>query len=363
MKNNKKKKVTVFVVNSLSNGGAERVVSVMANNSKNNVFVITLQNNTTYPIDDNVNVLCLQNKTKLGKLEKYLKLPLLVFKFNKIYKNLKKEYDIELSSSHLLFSHFLCRLSKFKKDFIYVIHNPYYPFDPNNSFLYRKKIQFLYNKRKVVTVSKGVQDELINRYNVNTETLSTIYNPIDFEAIHSKMNEKVDEKKYILFCGRFNEAKRPEHAIELFYSQGLYKDYKLMMIGTGELEPLVKEKIKKYNITDRVILKGWCDNPYKYMKNALLMFNCSHFEAFPMTLIEALACDCKVVSYDIDYGPNELLTGKMKKYLVKFDDMEKMAETITKTIKEEKISFDNFIKEYKISNIMSKYYETYKKWC
>lgn len=361
-KEKKQKKATVYVVNSLSSGGAERVASVMANNSRKDVFVITLQNNVTYSVDSKIKIINLQKKKKLGKLEKYLKLPLLVLKFDKIYGKIKDEYDIELATTHLLHSHFLCRLSKYRNDFLFVVHNPYYPFDVKGSFLYRKKIQFLYNKMKVITVSKGVEGELKERYKVNTKTIGTIYNPIDFNEIYSKMDEPVKEKNYILFCGRFNEAKRPEHAIDLFYSEKLYKDYNLLMIGTGELEETVKKKIKQYKIEDKVILKGWCNNPYAYMKNALLMFNCSHFEAFPMTLIEALACDCKIVSYDINYGPNELLTGKLRQYLVPFDDKKKMASTIRNTIKKSHPSFEPYIENYKISTIINNYYKQYKKW-
>jgi len=162
-KNNEKKqkKATVYVVNSLSSGGAERVASVMANNSKKDVFVITLQNNITYSVDSKIKIISLQKKKKLEKLEKYLKLPLLVLKFNRIYGKIKREYEIELASTHLLHSHFLCRLSKYRKDFLFVVHNPYYPFDVKGSFFYRKKIQFFGKKMGFSTTKKPPRTLLI----------------------------------------------------------------------------------------------------------------------------------------------------------------------------------------------------------
>ena len=355
------KKASVYVVNSLSNGGAERVVSVLSSKDNENTFVFTFCDEITYPVSDNVKIINL-NKRKMGKIKKYLYLPVLLYKFNKEYKKIKRDYDIELATSHLIYSHLVCRLSKYRKEFIYVIHNPYYPFDPNKSKLFKMKIKFLYENNKIVTVSKGVEKELKERYGIKTKTISTIYNPIDFEAINEKKIEPITEKNYILFCGRFNEAKRPEFAIDLFYKEGLYKKYNLVIIGTGELEAKVKEMIKKYDIEDKVILKGFVSNPYAYMYNAKLMFNCSHFEAFPMTLIEALASNCKVVSFDIDYGPKELLIGKLSKFLVPFNDRKRMAEIIETAINQEFPNVTERLNEYKIDIIIDKYYMTYKNW-
>lgn len=357
-------KASVFVVNSLSSGGAERVANVLANNMKDDkVFIITFLNKMVYEVGKNIEVINLQEKEKMGKIEKFLKLPFLIRKFNKEYKKIKENYNITLSTSHLIYSHLACRLSKYKDEIAYVIHNPYYPLDENNSKIFKCFLKFLYKNKKIITVAKGVEKELQDRYEIKTNTISTIYNPIDFDSIYQKMNEKVNYDNYIMFCGRLTEQKRPIHAIEMFYKNELYKECKLLMIGTGELADKVKEKIKEYKLEDYVVMIGWTSNPYAYMKNSLLMFNCSYWEAFPMTLIEALATGTKVVSYDINYGPNELLTGNLEKYLVKYDDISRFGEVIKNTIKEEREDYSSILEKYKIENIVKEYYDIYKKWC
>ena len=81
-----------------------------------------------------------------------------------------------------------------------------------------------------------------------------------------------------------------------------------------------------------------------------------------MTLIEALASNCKVVSFDIDYGPKELLIGKLSKFLVPFNDRKRMAEIIETAINQEFPNVTERLNEYKIDIIIDKYYMTYKNW-
>ena len=94
-----KKSAVIFLVNSLCNGGAERVVVNMANEyaKENDVFIITLYNSKTYKIDNKIHLISLY-KEKLSRYNKILKLPSIVRKVNKIISDIKKKYDLNAVS-------------------------------------------------------------------------------------------------------------------------------------------------------------------------------------------------------------------------------------------------------------------------
>jgi len=359
-----KKKATVFVVNSLSNGGAERVVANLANKMAEmgkNVYIYILNNKVTYNVNEAINVISLYKK-EISNIKKPFFIPYLSYKLTNELNKLEKEFEIELYTSHLKFSNYVSRFSKYTKKCIYVMHIPFSPY--GKGFLYENRIKFIYNNQKIMTVSKGVENEIIEKYKIKPKKIATIYNPIDVEEISKKSVENIELpfENYILFCGRLNYQKRPLMAIDIFYKNELYKKYNLVMLGQGELKEEIEKRIKEYNIKDKVHLLGWSSNPYAYMKNSLMLMNCSAFEAFPMTMIEAFACNCKVVSFDIKYGPNEILVDDLSIYLVEDQNIKEMGQKINLAIKKYPKKLKEQVEKYQTENIVKNYYTISKKW-
>ena len=352
-----KDKAVIFLVNSLCNGGAERVVVNMANeySKKYKVYIITLYDHKTYILNDNIEVISLYN-SKLSFVTKMLKLPIIVKKINGIIKNIENNYNVILMTSHLIYSNLIAKLSAYNKSIINVIHVSYKVYDKKFHFLFRKCLQLLYNNTQIVTVSNGCKKELVEIYGIKPLNIETIYNPVNIDEIHNMMNEDCDiNEPFILFAGRLDTPKRPDLLVDIYYQGAFYKKYKLCIAGVGPYEDLIKEKIKNYNIEKDVILLGWQMNVYKYMKNAKLFVNCSRNEAFPMSIIEALVCKCPVVSFDIDYGPNEILVDELNKFLAVDGDIDSMIYVMNKALKEYP-SFDKVdIQKFGVSYINQKF--------
>lgn len=354
----------VFLVNSLCNGGAERVVANMANGYelKNKVFIITLFDQQSYKLKENVKVISLYNKKLTGK-QKVLRLFFIVEKIDKIIDEIGLQYNISLITSHLIYSNLISRLSKYKRKIVHVIHVSYKVYDKKFHFLFRTFLQWLYKDVPIVTVSKGCENELIRLYKVKPMHITTIYNPININEIKNLSNKKIDVyKPYLLFVGRLDLPKRPDLMIDIFYQGKFYENYYLYMVGIGPYEQLLKNKIANYGLNDKVILTGWQSNVFPYMKNAKMLISCSKNEAFPMTMIEAFACDCPVVSFDIDYGPNEILVGKLKDYLVINNDIEDMIEKINKALTMYPKKLSQMASKFDISKINEQYIEQTKEW-
>jgi glycosyltransferase involved in cell wall biosynthesis len=85
---------------------------------------------------------------------------------------------------------------------------------------------------------------------------------------------------------------------------------------------------KKYGVANRVVLPGFQENPYNWIKQAEVLILSSDYEGFGNVLLESIAVNTKVVSTDCRHGPNEILTDQLSQFLVPRRDPEKLAEQI-----------------------------------
>lgn len=346
-------KKVIFVVNSLGKGGGERVVTNLANkiSETNEVHIIMIKNECHYEISNKIKCHCINVNGKLSKIN-------LVFQGGRILDRILNEigYDDsrDIITSHLPLSHVICKLSKFSKSIHYVIHTVYSRKFTNHKHLRKLFLRFLYKNVKIVGVSQGVVNELKYMFHVDSKNWNVIYNPINIESIQSLAKEKIEYyRKFILMVGRLEKSKNFDMAIKEFIDSGLYKRTDLLIIGDGSEKNNLLYLIEKYNMQEHIKLLGWQDNPYKWMKNAEVLLSCSEYESFSMAIIEALACETKVVSYDCDYGPREILTEELSIYLVK--DMKQIMKHVELALEMYPNELLKYANKYNIDEICEQY--------
>lgn len=357
-----KKKKALFVVNSLSDGGAERVCINMANELLQQNYEVDFillgkndKNNKTYKINKEINIYNL-NINNTNKIIKIFKILASIGKMNKIIRKREEETGYQLITSHLPMANILTRFSCIKNRALYVFHTKVSSYDRICHKLFFMFFYYIYKNQKIVAVSEGVRQEAINKYKIKEKNIVTIYNPINVTEIDKKSKEKIPKiGKYILQVGRFNDAKRQDRMVDVFFKGELYKKYQLVFCGTGELEESIKTKVNNMGINEKVTFLGWQDNVYKWMKNAELLVSTSDYEAFPMNLMEAIICGTKVVSSNCEFGPNEILLGDYSKYLVKTDDVNDYIEKINMSLLSYPITNNPIIEKCKASNIIEEY--------
>ncbi|MBQ2638975.1 glycosyltransferase [Candidatus Saccharibacteria bacterium] len=359
-------KKVVFVINSLQNGGAERVVVTQANflarQGKYKPIIICLRKWNQYAIDKGVDIIYLSKRETFSPIRKISG----IFKMrNMIDRELEKIglENICLLTVHLPLPHIICRFSKYMNKFLFVMHNPHFQFKYSRTILFKKIIKILYFKNKLVCVSNGIKKELVEYYDMNPNNLFVIYNPLDFDRIDKQLKSKPSKKdydRYILFCGRLTDQKRPDRAVRAFYDSDLYKDYNMVMIGIGEKEDETYEQIKGLGMADKIHLLGWKDDIYAWMKGASALICSSDYESFGMVLVEALYCGCPVVSTNCKYGPDEILVGKLSKYLTKLNahDLGNMTKKALRSYPN--IDYAIFDK-FKVEKIVNEYINLYGK--
>ena len=126
------------------------------------------------------------------------------------------------------------------------------------------------------------------------------------------------------------------------YTVGELKEYKK-----------IKELIKKLNLEDNVIFKGHSIKPYEDMRTSLVTLLVSHIEGLPMVLIESMANRTPMITYDINYGPRDVITNNEDGFIVEKYNYNELADKInylienphiaeTMGIKAQQHIFENF---------------------
>ena len=83
--------------------------------------------------------------------------------------------------------------------------------------------------------------------------------------------------------------------------------YKIYIVGDGDLRKNLEEKIKEYGLEDSFVLLGQKENPYPYIQAADTFMLTSFYEGYPMVLLEAKALDKFILL--TDSAARETLTG------------------------------------------------------
>ena len=123
----------------------------------------------------------------------------------------------------------------------------------------------------------------------------------------------------LMTLGRLSSEKGqdiiPEIALGL-KKEGL--EFCWYLIGDGKLREVVEDKIKRYGLSENIVLLGTKTNPYPYLKQADLYVQTSLHEGFCITLAEAKAFDLPVISTDCA-GAHEQLDGVSRCHVVNRD--------------------------------------------
>jgi len=191
--------------------------------------------------------------------------------------------------------------------------------------------QYLYANEKIITVANAIIDDFDNLKIPYRQAL-TIYNPFSFEYIREKGKEKIDlDFEYIISPTAFRKEKRYDIMLDAF--KMLEHNIKLVILANRDsrLEAMIKER----SLEDRVVILGFQQNPYKYIKNARLLVLSSEREGLPTVVIESLILGTPVVATNCPTGPSEILTGDLEKWLVPMEDPKALAEKIDEALESE----------------------------
>ena len=150
-----------------------------------------------------------------------------------------------------------------------------------------------------VVVLSEVDEKYVKCFNSHVTYIS---NPVTFSPDSIKTSEK--EEHNLLWIGRISREKQPldvvyamEHIVKEF------PDARLHMVGGGdeELTEMLKNLIYELKLQENVILEGFSSKVEKYYEKAQLLMYTSEYEGFPMVFCEALAHETPIITYNMPW--------------------------------------------------------------
>lgn len=321
------KKIKICLVGDcLSGGGAERVHAFLSDYFSSqgiDVYNVVVQDRVTYDFSGELLNLGLLKDDKNGFSNRLKRFKVLR---NYIKQN-KFDYVIDFRMRKKYFQDLLISKFVYTVPTVYTVHsallNWYMPIQP----WYTKLIYV--KAYGVVSITQKIKKRIEEVHHLKNVT--NIYNPLNFEYIEKRSLETFENLgyDYIVAAGSMhdNNVKQFDKLIEAYANSILpQNNIMLLLLGEGNRKQELKDISIKLGVQDKVVFKGFQENPYVYMRNALFYALSSKNEGLPMVLLEALACGTPVVSFDCFTGPSEIIVHEENGLLIEDQNMKELTK-------------------------------------
>ncbi len=193
----------------------------------------------------------------------------------------------------------------------------------------------------VISVSKGVEEDLKLQLNLKSSRSHVVYNPVITPETRKLLKEPLNNSpvpegvNWILFVGRFVHAKGLDILVSAFEQMADKTNAHLVLMGEGPLKRELSERIKEMGLSQRVHLVGFQSNPLPWMRKADVLVLPSRHEGLPNVLIEALACGTQMVATDCPSGSVEILEYGKYGQLVPVENVEDLQKALLRVLNSE----------------------------
>ena len=338
------KKILIVVPDLSIVGGRERVVANLSNEFVKNykIYIISIFNankNIVFDYSKNIELI------KLSDI-KEITLPNVKNPFFKILRELAR--PLVRFANRIIIKIMSKRFIKLAKEI-----EPDIVIDNSDSFINGK---FVLKNSAVIKLIHGKFD-IYKNFNLDglqnfvllssqeLDSYKTKYPNSNFYIIPnfipniSNLNTNYSQK-VVVSVGRLSKEKGFLRLIDiwkLIQDSKEFKDWKLHIVGDGELKEKIENKIKDLNLTNSIILKPFTKDVESEYLSASIYAMTSHFEGLPMVLIEAQSYALPTISFDIATGPRDIIEDEKSGYLIKDNDLNEYATKLKTLMSDENL--------------------------
>jgi glycosyltransferase involved in cell wall biosynthesis len=194
--------------------------------------------------------------------------------------------------------------------------------------IYKKIKKWLYPKAKVYVVPTTTDTLYYKNLNLPAQYLPHFKSDLPYEK--ATLNQNI-----ALSVGRFTEVKQQMVLFQIWKSlvnEKQIKNWKLFLVGDGELKAQFEAYIHNNNLQDYVFLMPPRQDVEFYYKQASLFLLSSKTEGFGMVLLEAISFGLPCISFDCPSGPRDIIKDNENGYLVPLNNEFELAKSIVKFI-------------------------------
>lgn len=317
-------KRTVFFVSSLDDGGAQRVISILASRMVQNgmdVEIVTyLDASVLYPIDSKVKLTCVEKST--GKKSLLSNLIWLRRYFRK---------NAEIVLSFLAPFNMIALVATIGTRVPIVVADRNDPAKVPGNPVIRIARDILYGFADQVVVQTEANKSYFKKLTKKTEV---IYNPVDLKE-YTGAALKVSKEKIIVTAGRLMPQKNQKMLIDAYAAViKKYPEYQLVIYGEGSYRADLENYVKMLKLKEKILFPGSVTDLYDKIKTADLFILSSDYEGMPNALIEAMCLGLPVISTKVS-GATDLIKHGENGLLVEVGNVKELEDAIETMLSEE----------------------------
>lgn len=136
----------------------------------------------------------------------------------------------------------------------------------------------------------------------------------------------------IAAIGRLVPQKRFDLLIEAFRHVAKESDCSLLILGEGPLRRELEGLVGNLGLTNRVSMPGAIPKPWDLLRHSRMVVVSSEVESFGLVLVEAMACGVPVVSFDCPNGPRGIIRDGIDGFLVPPLDVAALARAMKRLL-------------------------------
>ena len=185
---------------------------------------------------------------------------------------------------------------------------------------------------KIVCISEAEFESAIDKNISSEDKLELIPNGIDIDAVRSAIAVKrshlgiADDAFVVGMIGRLSAQKAPDvfiRAAEIIHKE--IPNSAFIIVGDGEQREEIETFAQQHGL--HLVVTGWTDKPYSYLKAFDVAVLLSRWEGFGLAIVEYMAAEKNVVATRADAIPSLIEDGK-NGFLVDIDNPEQAADKV-----------------------------------
>ncbi|MFC6401650.1 glycosyltransferase [Mammaliicoccus sciuri] len=159
-----------------------------------------------------------------------------------------------------------------------------------------------------------------------------VYNiPVGYKEINHIPKTSIVPKGplKIISIARYSPEKQLDHQIRLLSKlKNDFDNIELHLFGYGSEQNKLKELVELKNLNEHVKFRGFISNLTEEMASSHLSLITSNMEGFSLAVLESLSNGLPVISYDIAYGPKEMIKNNINGFLVTKNNEEELYKIV-----------------------------------
>ncbi len=201
----------------------------------------------------------------------------------------------------------------------------------------------------------------------NVSVIPNFVNAVNITTEQPRPHAMPVGRPVIIAAGRLVRQKGFDLLIEAFAESALVTNgWQLVILGEGEERSQLEQQVMRLRLCDHVYLPGTVSTPELWFCHADIFVLSSRYEGFPNVLMESMACGLPSIAFDCRSGPSEIIEDGVSGLLVPLGDTELLTQSMIRLASDremmKRLSLEaiNVMERFSIEQVLQQWLHVFK---